>query len=923
MRLSFKLVLPFLLSSAMLIPATALSETPRSTPLPASVQMQTSVEGVTEYALDNGLRILLAPDQAKPSVTVNMTYLVGSRNENYGQTGMAHLLEHMLFRGTPTLRNALAEFSRRGLSANGTTSNDRTNYYATFASDPAQLEWYLRWQADTMVNALILREDLDAEMTVVRNEMEQGENSPFRILMQQMQAAAYQWHSYGRSVIGARSDVENVDIEQLRAFYRKYYQPDNAVLIVSGKFDADSVLKIIDDAFSPIPRPTRELPREYTREPVQDGERSVTVRRQGGSPIVASMFHGLSAADPDSAAFELGVAALGDVPAGRLYKALVETGKASSSFGFAASQFYPGYALFGAQLESDMDIDLARQTLNATLAQTAEQPLPETDLARVRSKWLTSWQEGTSDPSGLAAMLSEAAAAGDWRLLFLQRDRVEAVTLDDVQRVLAARLVPSNRTDGTFLPTPEPIRAPIAPATDLNALLEGYQGKESAIAAAAFDASPENIDASTKHGDIKLEHGNIRTALLAKPTRGNRVEASLLLRFGDAQSLKGKAEAAAATAALLDHGTKSLSRQEIEDLFTKLQANVGFSGNAGTVNVSISTLRDNLPEVLTLVAEVLQNPTLSADELERHKRRALTALSNARAEPSALARRALARHNNPWPADDPRYTPTFDESMERIKALTAEDLQAFHQAFYGAGDLLFAATGDMDTDAVVQALKDGFSQWKAAPEYTRLSNPYRAPEPEHIEINTPGKANAFYISRLSMKVQDTNADYPALVLANYLLGGSATSRLWNRVRVQDGLSYDVRSPLSLSAYEPSGHWSVYAIHAPDTSARLQDVVSQELETALKEGFTDEEVQAGIQALLNFRKLGRAQDGAITASWLHMMDLNRTFAWSAEMDQRIAALTKADIDRVLRAYLTPDQMTSVLASDQAAAKKTAQ
>ncbi|HLR78532.1 MAG TPA: pitrilysin family protein, partial [Burkholderiaceae bacterium] len=259
--------------------------------LPDGVSFVTRVEGVSEYRLDNGLQVLLAPDASKPNTTVNMTYRVGSRHENYGQTGMAHLLEHMLFRGTPSMPDALAEFSRRGLQANGTTSADRTNYFASFAADPETLDWYIRWQADVMVNAMIAQEDLDAEMTVVRNEMERGENSPFRVLMQKTQAAAFQWHNYGKSTIGARSDVENVDIEQLRAFYREYYQPDNASLIVSGRFEIEDTLGIIADAFAPISRPDRVLPPEYTVEPVQDGERRVTLRREGGSPLIMALYH--------------------------------------------------------------------------------------------------------------------------------------------------------------------------------------------------------------------------------------------------------------------------------------------------------------------------------------------------------------------------------------------------------------------------------------------------------------------------------------------------------------------------------------------------------------------------------------------------------------------------------------------------------
>jgi zinc protease len=265
-------------------PAQAASAAQPAMAVPAGARLLHSVEGISEYELDNGLRILLAPDASKPTTTVNMTYLVGARQENYGQTGMAHLLEHMLFRGTPSIRNALAEFSRRGLAANGSTTNDRTNYYASFAANPETLDWYLGWQADAMVNSLIAKEDLDAEMTVVRNEMERGENNPFQVLLQKMQATAYQWHNYGHSTIGARSDVENVDIGQLRAFYKQHYQPDNAVLIVTGRFDPSATLTTITNAFGKIPRPQRTLPPEYTVEPVQDGERLVELRRHGHVP---------------------------------------------------------------------------------------------------------------------------------------------------------------------------------------------------------------------------------------------------------------------------------------------------------------------------------------------------------------------------------------------------------------------------------------------------------------------------------------------------------------------------------------------------------------------------------------------------------------------------------------------------------------
>jgi len=202
----------------------------------------TSVEGIDEYRLANGLQVLLIPDDSKPTTTVNLTIRVGSRMENYGETGMAHLLEHMMFKGTPTHPKVWAEFQSRGLRANGSTWFDRTNYTASFAADEANLDWYVGWLADAMIHSFIARKDLDTEMTVVRNEMEMGENSPERSLFKQTLAAMYDWHNYGKSTIGARADVENVDIPRLQAFYRLYYQPDNATLVVSGKFNPAKTL---------------------------------------------------------------------------------------------------------------------------------------------------------------------------------------------------------------------------------------------------------------------------------------------------------------------------------------------------------------------------------------------------------------------------------------------------------------------------------------------------------------------------------------------------------------------------------------------------------------------------------------------------------------------------------------------------------
>ena len=470
--------------------------------LPAGVSEAASIEGITEYRLANGLRVLLVPDESKPSTTVNMTYLVGSRNENYGQTGMAHLLEHMLFKGTSTTRNAMGEFSRRGLQANGSTSSDRTNYFASFAANPDTLKWYLGWQADAMVNSLIAKEDLDSEMPVVRNEMESGENSPFRILMQKLTAAAYQWHSYGKTTIGARSDVENVDIAQLRAFYHEYYQPDNAVLIVAGKFDPQATLADIEETLGKLPKPERKLPPEYTVEPAQDGERSVTLRRAGGTPLVAAMYHIPAAGSPDFVPLDLAATILADTPSGRLYHALVPTKLASGVFGFTMENLDPGLAMFAAQLTPGKSLDAAMKALTGTLESLGAKPFTQQELERARSKWLTSWEQTYSDPEQVGVALSEAIAAGDWRLFFLQRDRARKATLAEVQQAATTYLVQSNRIEGRYIPTEKPVRAPLAQRVDLTAVFKDYKGDPDFKAASAFDPSPENIDKLTQRRSL-------------------------------------------------------------------------------------------------------------------------------------------------------------------------------------------------------------------------------------------------------------------------------------------------------------------------------------------------------------------------------------------------------------------------------------
>ncbi|HSW83413.1 MAG TPA: pitrilysin family protein, partial [Usitatibacter sp.] len=353
----------------------------------AGVTKVTTVEGITEYRLANGLRVLLFPDASKPTITVNVTYLVGSRHENYGETGMAHLLEHLMFKGAKNHPHIDADFNKRGMQFNGTTWIDRTNYFEIFEANEDNLRWALEMESDRMVNSFIAKKDLDSEMTVVRNEFEQGENSPFRVLLKRMVSVAYDWHSYGRDTIGNRSDIENVNIPHLQAFYRTYYQPDNAVLLVAGKFDEAKTLALIAKNFGAIPKPTRTLPVFWTVEPTQDGERTFTVRRKGDVQVVAIAYHVPSGLHDDSDAVGFASYILGQAPTGRLHKAIVEKGMASQVFGYPMQGVAPGLQMFGAVVKPGDDINKVRDEMVRIIESFGDTPPEAGEIQRTRQSF--------------------------------------------------------------------------------------------------------------------------------------------------------------------------------------------------------------------------------------------------------------------------------------------------------------------------------------------------------------------------------------------------------------------------------------------------------------------------------------------------------------------------------------------------------
>ncbi len=647
----------------------------------AAIVKGESVEGITEYRLDNGLQVLIYPDHSKPTVTVAMTVFVGSRQEGYGETGMAHLLEHMLFKGTPNHPAIPKVLKDRGASYNGTTSVDRTNYYETLPAENDNLEFALALEADRLVNSYVRGEDLFTEMTVVRNEFERGENSPGVLLNQRVMATAFEWHNYGKSTIGNRSDIERVPIGNLQAFYRKYYQPDNAMLVVAGDFEPEKALKLIEKHFGEIPKSAKKIVASYTEEPPQDGERLVTLRRVGDLGLVSAVWHVPSASHPDSAPLQVLAGVLETPPAGRLYKSLVETHLAAD-VGAGVTEYHdPGVFEVQAEVRKDSSLDTARDVLIDVAEKIASEGVSDEEIERVKRQILKNRELMASNTSHVAVNLSDWASRGDWRLYFLNRDRIEKVTRDDVKRVAAKYLMRTNRTVGLFIPTEKVVRAAVPESPDTARLFADYHGRAAMAAGEAFDVSPANVEARAKRSNPTP---GVKLALLPKKTRGETVSLRLTLRYGSLENLKGYESAAEFLPMLMTRGTKTLSRQQIQDTLDKNEASLAASGDVGSVTFRIETKRSKLPAVLELLREIVRDPSLPDEEFEIQRGQKLAALDERLTDPQSLAIERMRRALSPFEKSDVRYIPSVAEEIARDKALKLDQIRKLHADFLGA-----------------------------------------------------------------------------------------------------------------------------------------------------------------------------------------------------------------------------------------------
>jgi zinc protease len=634
--------------------------------------------------------------------------------------------------------------------------------------------------------------------------------------------------------------------------------------------------------------------------------------------MAAVGYHIPAGTHADFAALDLLAFILGDTPSGRLYKALVETKKAATLGEFAEQLAEPGMLMFFAGVRKDKSLEEARDTLLSVTEGVPESPPTEEELVRARDSRLLSWETTMRDSERAAIQLSEWAAMGDWRTLFLHRDRLKVVTPRDVERGAATYLTPINRTVGLYVPTEEPQRAAIPGAPDVADLLKGYQGGEAIASGEAIDPSPEAIEQHVIREELP---SGLRLVMVPKETRGDIVQLTLSLHFGELESLRGRALAGRMAGSMLMRGTASRSRQQIHDELDRLKAQLSVSGGATGAWASLEVPRGQLSEALVILAEVLRKPSFPASELDLLKEEELAWLEDSKRDPFQIAFTAFGRHLDQWPKDDPRYVATPEELIAETKEASLEESARFHAEFYGASAAELSVVGDFSPDELKARVVELFGDWESAQPYVRLRSQYRDVPPLIKDFETPDKESAVFVAGQTVELQDEDPDYPAMVLGNFMTGGGfLSSRLGMRLRNKDGLSYGVGSGFRASAWDKDAQFMSYAIYAPQNAGRLETAFKEEIAKILAEGFTEEEMKIAKRGWLEERQVSRAQERELAADLAGLEHRGRTLQWEADLEARVQALTGEEILAAMRRHIDLSKMTMIKAGDFARAKK---
>lgn len=874
------------------------------------------LEGVEEYLYTpNGLKILLVQDNAAPVVTVQMVYNVGSKHEVSGNTGSTHLLEHLMFKGTTKYHkkngNSIdTELTRIGAQMNATTWNDRTNYYETIPSD--HIELALDIEADRMRNLTLLKEDKEAEMTVVRNEFERGENNPHSLLSKEIWATAYMAHGYHHSTIGWRSDIENMPMKVLQDFYDTYYWPNNAWLTVVGDFQKESLFKMVDKYFGSIKKSEHAIPQPYTQEPPQYGPRKVVVSKSGETSVITVAYKIPGNDNEDVPALVVLADALGSGPSSTLYKDFVDSGE--TFYAFASASQFAENGLFTVSLGFDPSKDA--EEMNVKLLESIEKikkdGVAQADIDRIVANNTAQTILSRDGSGNIASELTEYIASGDWKDYINESKKLQKVTSADVQRVAKKYLVDDQSTTGYFIP--KGAGSDEAAADSPTNFTPEEDGKYFYRDPSFSNIEGENMNesvalTSTTKGKEDFERKTISGIDVISKKTGAKGFVSVIASFpiGNYFDAKDNELIPNLTTSLLSKGTTKNDKFEFSQKLEKLGVHISISSNKDNVTIYFQALSKDVETVIGLLAEELREPLFDEREFDLLKQQFIGNLQQGISDPGGQGNIGLTQAL--YPKGHPNYSRSVQESIEDVKNAKLEDVKSFHKKYFGPAGMHFVVVGDVDTKNIYKALKNNFKNWKGGVDRSDKVFEVQKSKAFTQILTIPEKPSAeLYIGQYT-GIQRSNPDFLPFTIGNYVLGGGFSGRLMLTVRDEAGLTYSIYSRHAGHTYTP-GHWFVNASFAPDLFDKGRKATMEQLKIWRNDGLTAAELKDSKSSLIGSFKIGLATTSGMASNILSVVQRGEEPSYIYKYPAELEAVTLEQVNSAIKKYIDLDNLVII-------------
>ena len=880
-------------------------------------------EDVRKTVLDNGMTVLTKEVHTSPVVSVQVWYKIGSRNEEPGVNGIAHQLEHMLFKGT---KDRPIQFGRLlsalGSEFNAFTSYDNTVYFGTVKRE--KLTALLTLESDRMQNSIIDAQQLDKEKRVVISELQGYENSPGYRLSRAVRRAAFPSQAYGLPVGGTKADVQKFTVDQVQYYYQKYYSPKNATLVIVGDFQTEPTLAAVKETFGKVPNSSQSSalsPPESNTNSAPSTPKSAPgapiVLRQAGSAKFLEEVYPLPAVNhPDVPALDVMDYILTGGRNSRLYQALVESGLASNMSGGAANLVEAGWYELSATAAPGQELEKIEQVLTSEITQLRDKDVTEEELNRAKTQLRASLILENRDITSQAMQLgSNQSSAGDYRFTDRYLAAVQKVSAADVQRVAKTYLTSTNRTVGFFEPTKMDGKASTGSAGAGQTSESFNAGPPVDPAEVAKYLPPEDSSTTQTNQSLPSEFSlanGMRVLLLPDPSTPT-VTLSGYMRAGTEFDSKTKAGLASLTAENVMNGTKTRNALQIAKVLEERGASFAFGANREGVNIGGSSLAPDLPILIQTFADVVQNASFPPEQLELTRQQALTSLKVELDTPSVLARRTFQQ--KVYPENHPFHAfPTEDS----LKGITREDLVRFYQEYYRPDTTILTLVGDFDPASVRSLLEKQLSGWQANGKAAVANYPQVELPQKVVQVNPvlPGKTQSVtLLGYMGINRKDPRY-YSALVLNQILGGDTLSSRLGTEIRDRQGLTYGIYSFFQAGIHP--GPFLVQMQTAPEDAQKAISSTISLLKQIQQTGVTSAEVATAKRSIASQYPVGLAHPDSLAQTILSNEVNGLPPGEIREFIGQIDAVTLEQVNQTAKELLHPDNLVVVTAGPSIAA-----